>query len=247
MKKLFYFLVIFPILSFSQSYTIEYDVNLYIIKRTGILNYNKNSQSFYFETSKIGTSNYNKQEEDGTYNKVISLGGNNEELRYQIYNKVKDNLLNIDYLEGKHIICEEKFNNMEWKLEDESKLISNYLCHKATTEFRGRKYIAWYSIDLPIFLGPWKFNNLPGAIIQVYDESNTFLWSMTKITKNKNDKVLEIDNTLKQISLQQFVEKDENLKKEKSEKALLKYAERGATIVSRTYERGRELKFEWEK
>jgi hypothetical protein len=88
---------------------------------------------------------------------------------------------------------------------------------------------------------------LPGAILQIYDETNSFYWSATKITKNGEDIKLDIDKSLKQITLQQYIEQDENLKKEMSNKALLKYTERGAEIIERKYNRGRETKFEWEK
>ena len=54
------------------------------------------------------------------------------------------------------------------------------------------------------------------------------------------------DKNLKKIALREFIEQDEKLKKELSNKALLKFIQRGAEIVERKYDRGRETKFEWE-
>lgn len=247
MKKIICLLILIPLISFSQSFTIEYDVTLNMLNRTGILNFNKNDISFYYESFKQKTSEDEKNQESGTLNKYIYLGGNNAEKRFQIYKSNNDTLLSVEYLDNKQIICIEKFPKFEWKFETETKLISNYLCSKATVFFRGRNYIAWYSTELPIEIGPWKFNNLPGAILQIYDETNSFSWSTTKITKNIEDKKLEIDKNLKQMTLQKYIEQDENLKREMSNKALLKYTERGSEVVERKYNRGRETKFEWEK
>lgn len=247
MKKFIYLSVLLPLLSFSQSFTIEYDVNLNVMNRTGILKFNKNETSFYYEKIKEITTKDEKNQESGTLNKNIYLGGNNNEVRFQIYDKKNDTLLSIDYQQNNEVICVEKFPKMDWKLESETKLISNYLCSKATTNFRGRNYTAWYSIDLPIQIGPWKFNNLPGAILQVYDETNNYYWSAIKISKNTEDEKLEIKKNLRKISLQEYIEQDEKIKKEMSNKALLKFTERGAEVVERKYNRGRETKFEWEK
>lgn len=52
MKKILYLLLIVPLLSFAQSFTIEYDVSLNVLNRTGFLQYNKNETSFYYEKIK---------------------------------------------------------------------------------------------------------------------------------------------------------------------------------------------------
>ncbi|MFN7099516.1 MAG: GLPGLI family protein [Flavobacterium sp.] len=247
MKKILYLLLIVPLLSFAQSFTIEYDVSLNVLNRTGFLQYNKNETSFYYEKIKEVIEKDEKNQEVGTLNKTIYLGKNSNEVRVQIYDRKKDTLVCIDYLEGKEVICTEKFPLMDWKLENETKLIANYLCSKATTNFRGRKYIAWYCSDLPIQVGPWKFNNLPGAIFQVYDETNDYYWSATKISKKTEDEKYEIDKNLKKISLQEYIDQDEKFKEQISNKAVLKFVERGAEVLESKYHRGRETKFEWEK
>lgn len=58
----------------------------------------------------------------------------------------------------------------EWKLEDETMTVLGYECHKATTRWRGRDWIAWYA-DIPLSAGPWKFHGLPGLILQLEDSN----------------------------------------------------------------------------
>lgn len=247
MKNLIYILSICPLLLFSQSYTIEYDVTLNILNRKGLLTINDSIASFYYETQKKEILEKEEKEEDGTYSQTVYLGKNKDKKRFQIYKKEKDTLLNVDYLQDKQILCYEIFPIMVWKLEEETKNISDYLCNKASITFRGRNYIAWFTTDLPVNVGPWKFNNLPGAILQIYDDSKNYSWTAIKIIRNEHDEKLTMGNNLKKISLKLFVEQYESLKKEKSNRMILKYIERGAEVVERQYNRGREIIFEWEE
>ena len=57
--------------------------------------------------------------------------------------------------------------SIEWKLDNQQKMFGDILCKKATTNFRGRNYIVWYALSIPISSGPWKFHGLPGLIIEV--------------------------------------------------------------------------------
>ena len=60
------------------------------------------------------------------------------------------------------------------------KKINNYLCKNAQTYFRGRVYEVWYTEELPISLGPWKFNGLPGLILSAYDKEGVYKWEVKK-------------------------------------------------------------------
>lgn len=51
--------------------------------------------------------------------------------------------------------------------------------------FRGRSYVAWFTMDIPIENGPWKFAGLPGLILKVYDDKKLYDFECVKIEKNK--------------------------------------------------------------
>ncbi|MDR1581955.1 MAG: GLPGLI family protein [Prevotellaceae bacterium] len=63
-----------------------------------------------------------------------------------------------------------------WNLLDDTLTIIGYLCQKATCLFRGRDYIAWFTTEIPISNGPWKFGGLPGLILKIYDTDNFYTW-----------------------------------------------------------------------
>lgn len=68
---------------------------------------------------------------------------------------------------------EPKFN---WKVSGEKEKIGDYNTQKATTEYGGRTWTAWFSTDLPFQDGPYKFYGLPGLIIKVEDTGKNYSW-----------------------------------------------------------------------
>lgn len=249
MNKLIIFLVfIFPIVTFSQTYTVEYNVYLNSLERNGTLYFIKNGSSFYFETAKTKSSEKTNEIESGVIEQKIVVGNSKKNVRYQIYLSQKDTLKNIDYINDKQVVSFETFPKMTWEISDEIKTISNYKCNKATTIFRGRKYTAWFSSELPIHFGPWKFTGLPGLIFEIYDETKAFSWYVSKINLNQESipSIPGIAN-LEKLSFKEFIIKDEQSKKDLTNQMMLKYIDRGAEIVGSEYNRGRETVFEWEK
>lgn len=56
-----------------------------------------------------------------------------------------------------------------WTLSNETKEINGFKVQKATAQYAGRDFIAWFTNEIPISDGPYKFNGLPGLIIELYD------------------------------------------------------------------------------
>lgn len=235
-------------LTFAQHYSIEYNVFLNTLERKGTLIFNKNETSFYYESAKIETTEKTNKNESGIVEHQIIVGNSKNKIRYQIFSSKKDTLKNLDYIEDRQILYFENHPQILWKISDETKIISDYKCNKAITTFRGRKYTAWFSAELSINTGPWKFSGLPGLIFEIYDDSKAFSWNISKIIVNDvpTTNIPALDE-FEKISIEEFVKRDENEKRELTNQMMLKYAERGAEIVERKYNRGRETVFEWEE
>jgi len=70
----------------------------------------------------------------------------------------------------------------DWSLSNkEKKNISGKVCSKATTRFRGRDYVVWYTTEIPVQMGPWKFYGLPGLIMQVEDAKKEIFISLKSL------------------------------------------------------------------
>lgn len=78
--------------------------------------------------------------------------------------------------------------NLSWKLINETKKIEGYNCQKATTYFGGRKWEAWFTLDIPIQDGPYIFGKLPGLIIKLNDIENHHSFLLVENYKTTNKK-----------------------------------------------------------
>ncbi|EHG22741.1 hypothetical protein HMPREF9332_01239 [Alloprevotella rava F0323] len=83
----------------------------------------------------------------------------------------------------------EDIPDFKWKILSKSKVIMGYNCQCATTTFRGRDYEAWFTADIPLSCGPWKFHGLPGLILEVADVKNEFHFTVNGISQIKGKKI----------------------------------------------------------
>jgi len=83
---------------------------------------------------------------------------------------------------------------LEWKLTEETQKIANFNVQKATTNFGGRKWTAWFTKEIPFSEGPYKFRGLPGLIVSLEDSQNQFSFNLIK--SKKLDKIYDTKNIL---------------------------------------------------
>lgn len=82
---------------------------------------------------------------------------------------------------------------LKWALSDSVKTILGYECRMAEADFRGRKWIAWYSVEVPLSVGPWKLWGLPGLIFEAYDSEQEYLYSIVSISAESPGEVIVFD------------------------------------------------------
>lgn len=78
---------------------------------------------------------------------------------------------------------EEEQDLFAWDILPETKIIHGYETQKATTSFAGRDYVAWFAPELPLPEGPYKFNGLPGLILEIADTENHWVFNFTGLEK----------------------------------------------------------------
>jgi GLPGLI family protein len=86
---------------------------------------------------------------------------------------------------GGTFIYEEAMPTFNWEIKNETSTILSYLCQKATVTFSGRTYEAWFTMDIPINNGPWKFGGLPGLILKIGDIKQHVVFECVGIEKLK--------------------------------------------------------------
>lgn len=86
---------------------------------------------------------------------------------------------------------------LKWTLGNKSERICGFNCKDASTFFRGRKYIAWYALDVPLPYGPYKFSGLPGLIIKISDIQNSHIFELKGLQNHSFAIFLENQKTIK--------------------------------------------------
>ncbi len=73
-----------------------------------------------------------------------------------------------------NVLLKEPYPVWDWDFSDKTKQIGEMECVLAITEYKGRKYHAWFTFDIPVPYGPWKLGGLPGLIMEAYDSEKKF-------------------------------------------------------------------------
>lgn len=78
-------------------------------------------------------------------------------------------------------IYSEKCPDIKWQKSNEETVILGYKCKKATCEFRGRSWTAWYAPSIKVGFGPWKLRGLPGLILKAEDSTEQHYYEAVAI------------------------------------------------------------------
>lgn len=157
-----------------------------------------------YEILEVGTT-YSKYENYGAYQldslinarmkagEIITAGQHSAffsqfrpTLEYLIKDLKNAKLTMYDRVFVDNFVYEEPVPAIAWKLQPDTQEVCGYVCHKATAEFRGRIWTAWYS-DIPLNNGPWKFGNLPGLILKVEDDKKEHRFEAVGFKQDKID------------------------------------------------------------
>lgn len=77
-------------------------------------------------------------------------------------------------LESENLYYTERLPLFNWQIGSETATVCGYECIKATCHWRGRDFTAWFTPDIPVEYGPWKFGGLPGLIMKVSDKDGIY-------------------------------------------------------------------------
>lgn len=83
---------------------------------------------------------------------------------------------------------------IEWTIHNERKVIRQYICQRTTSKFRGREYEAWFTPEIPIREGPYKFGGLPGLILEMEESQKHYVYTCIGIRKPKSVEPIKIRN-----------------------------------------------------
>lgn len=85
-----------------------------------------------------------------------------------------------EFILGKPYITTEKTPTIKWVILSEHKKIGKFTCQKAIAPFRGRTYEVWFCSAIPLNIGPWKLQGLPGAILEAHSTDGIVVFELEK-------------------------------------------------------------------
>ena len=101
-------------------------------------------------------------------------------------------------------ILYESLEKPNWVITDETDIILGFPCIKATTNFRGREWIAFFTPDIPVQEGPWKLYGLPWLILKAYDSKRHYFYEAKDIN-TKSPGLVEYVNDCDRLVLKERI------------------------------------------
>jgi GLPGLI family protein len=158
----------------------------------------------YIQVNTKGNTNftffYNRMKRDS----IESLRKISSQERYTLF--VNDHPYSIKTVKNKAIFTAkvgdqyfsyEQTIDFKWKLTDTKRKIDSYNCKLATVSYAGRTWNAWYTMDLPMDIGPYKFKGLPGCIVEMSDVDGIFKYTLIQTKRKDNLRFEHYANVLK--------------------------------------------------
>ncbi|AJW62479.1 Protein of unknown function (Porph_ging) [Elizabethkingia miricola] len=177
--------------AFGQNYRVTYD---YIFKRdsaeinsvekeTMFLDISKGGSVFFsypkFIYDSLVTNRYIKNRHSGDidfsniYDKSkISFSVEKKYVKHEV---ILNTVLGIQ----KYTVADDI--SIKWQIVQEKMIYKEFSVQKAVCDFGGRRWIAWYTTEIPFLDGPYKFQGLPGLILKIEDTGKNHVFEFTGI------------------------------------------------------------------
>ncbi|WP_379967726.1 GLPGLI family protein [Epilithonimonas sp. UC225_85] len=220
MRKIIFFMMTFlSSLLFAQGTRIMYDYRFVpdLEKKDST-----STELMYLDIRKDGSKFYSRQKfvsdstRDAYLQKQISMGstnfsfngGNPGKVGYSVTKNYPDftTVLHTSIGDNRYSVKNE--NPMNWKILPEKKMISKFEVQKATVDFGGRTWTAWFTQEIPFQDGPYKFRGLPGLILEMEDSTGTHSFKFAGSKKfdevEKVEKKDEIGSTKSGLVIKTF-------------------------------------------
>lgn len=130
--------------------------------------------------------------------------------KFKILKSNNETLVYDSYFSDKFIYKD--VEELKWEITKTNQTINGYSCTLATTTFANRKYKAWFTSEIPINGGPYKFKGLPGLIIKIEDEQKHYIFELESFQKSKQIFEFDMSKGIK-VSKKEFYESYNSFKK----------------------------------
>jgi GLPGLI family protein len=139
------------------------------------------SSRFYSEGYAKRTERLASKDQSGFIGMNVSMAGESsnfgdvvvKKLDKQYYLQNVSALLKVEY----------PLNIVKWTIDSQTEKYEDMIVQKAVGELNGRTWTAWFTTEIPLIEGPYKFKNLPGFVVKAVDDKQDYLFEFRKSEK----------------------------------------------------------------
>ena len=92
----------------------------------------------------------------------------------------------------------------DWKILPETVKIGDYSTQKAQMKYGGRTWNAWFTTDVPVQDGPYKFGGLPGLIVKIEDTNGNYSFDLMQSKKIETPAEFQSRGNIVKLSKKDF-------------------------------------------
>jgi GLPGLI family protein len=135
-------------------------------------------------------------------NNFFTVGGFPSDL-YKDYRKkeirVRDNINIYNF------VYKDELKPQDWEILSDTTTILGYHCQKAQCSWRGRNWTAWFTTEIPVSEGPWKFYGLPGLITKLHDTQNHYSFVLISFQETEESIDIKLPKGTQKIERKEFI------------------------------------------
>lgn len=201
--------------NYQINYDIYYDTNFPMVREAQLYVNSGEDKSVFVEMFGTEKPFPNRESDDTSGSSVAKRKRENPNNYYVVDNAKKKFYFVEDFFAELYKVNDNYFTH-QWKVDYKKyKDIDGLKCYYAEVMFRGHKWEAWFTTEIPLPYGPWKLYGLPGLILEAKNESGRYHFVATKISAVKKRFELPDFSQLKEVTLKQLLaieeEKMDNL------------------------------------
>jgi GLPGLI family protein len=134
----------------------------------------------------------------------------------------------INYIEFYKV--KQPVNLIKWTISDKVEDYHGMKVQKAEGELSGRIWTVWFTTEVPIIDGPYKFKNLPGFVVKASDKEQDYVFEFVE-SKKVSNYWFDLDSTIK---VKEITDKQlKQLKNKSSNMSFIQAMEQSGFIVAK--------------
>jgi len=161
-----------------------------------------NSEASLYKTFEREEGDYEESASEGNV-RIKMVVANDDQ---QVYRKMgsREKVEKKGFM-GKDFLISGEAEKLPWKLTGEKEEILGYACQKALIQDSSRNIVAWFTMELPIAIGPDGYGDLPGLILKLEMAEGERVIEATKVAlKPIDEKMIMAPRKGKKVSEEEY-------------------------------------------